>query len=122
MPFQLFAQFPNRDFDIGDEQKRLKDLRLCPSATLIMKPIKHATSAYNGQKKKSTGWLNSIYSAGDAVYHSVSAAAAYLVTPTTLPEPGQRLGGDTTIQSREKTYNGNSVNQEKRKVPGVKER
>ncbi|KAI7886365.1 ubiquitin-related domain-containing protein [Mucor mucedo] len=111
MPFQLFAQFPNRDFNIGDEQQRLIDLRLCPSATLIMKPIKNATSAYH-RPKKSSGWLDSIYSAGDTVYQSVSAAAAYLVTPTHAPEPGQRLGGES--REERQTYNGNSVNQEKK--------
>lgn len=138
MPFKLFAQFPNRNFDIGDEQRTLLDLKLCPSGTLIMKPIKNATSAYGGSTSttSSGGWLNYLYSAGDAVYNSVSSVTSYLVSPTTAPEPGQRLGGTNqsssssstatssnninTLKNTAKykkdddrqTYNGNSVNQE----------
>lgn len=137
MPFKLFAQFPNRNFDIGDEQRTLLELKLCPSGTLIMKPIKNATSAYAGTSSSSGGWLNYLYSAGDAVYNSVSSAgttvSSYLVTPTSTPEPGQRLGGPNpppsssssttsninTFDSAKykkdddrQTYNGNSVNQE----------
>ncbi|GAA5795159.1 hypothetical protein HPULCUR_000513 [Helicostylum pulchrum] len=139
MPFKLFAQFPNRNFDIGDEQRTLLELKLCPSGTLIMKPIKNATSAYAATSSSGGGgWLNYLYSAGDAVYNSVSSAgttvSSYLITPTSAPEPGQRLGGpnlppsssssatasniNTLDSARNKkdddrqTYNGNSVNQE----------
>lgn len=140
MPYKLFAQFPNRNFDIGDEQRTLLELKLCPSGTLIMKPIKNATSAYGGSGSATTtsGWLSYLYSAGDAVVNSVSSAAAYLITPTNAPEPGQRLGGPNnsgangsssaakpgsninTLNSSSfkkkdddrQTYNGNSVNQE----------
>lgn len=140
MPFKLFAQFPNTNFDIGDEQRTLLELKLCPSGTLIMKPIKNATSAYGGSNSTTTttGWLNYLYSAGDAVVNSVSSAAAYLITPTNAPEPGQRLGGSSNNETNgsssstrpksnintlnssnikkndddRQTYNGNSVNQE----------
>lgn len=141
MPFKLFAQFPNRNFDIGDEQRTLLELKLCPSGTLIMKPIKNATSAYGASSNSNitTGWINYLYSAGDAIYNSVNSAASYLVTPTGTPEHGQRLGGGSNNNSAssssspntprskintlnninykkndddKQTYNGNSVNQE----------
>ncbi|KAG2233574.1 hypothetical protein INT48_009361, partial [Thamnidium elegans] len=133
MPFKLFAQFPNRNFDIGDEQRTLLELKLCPSGTLIMKPIKNAASAYAGTSSRSSsgGLLNYLYSVGDTVYNSISSVgttvSSYLVTPTTTPEPGQRLGGPSSSTTSNintfdsvrykkdddgQTYNGNSVNQE----------
>jgi hypothetical protein len=130
MPFKLFAQFPNRNFDIGDEQRTLLELKLCPSGTLIMKPIKNATTAYASSSTHTSNWMSYLYSAGDSIYQSVSqvgtSVASYLVTPTEAPEPGQRLGSSSrqqrsninTLQNDSKkdddrqTYNGNSVNQE----------
>lgn len=130
MPFKLFAQFPNRNFDIRDEQRTLLELKLCPSGTLIMKPIKNASTAYASSGGISTNWMNYLYSAGDSIYQSVSqvgtSVASYLVTSTEAPEPGQRLGSTSssqqsssinTLQNDAKkngrqTYNGNSVNQE----------
>lgn len=126
MPFKLFAQFPNRNFDIGDEQKTLLELKLCPSATLIMKPVKNVTAAYSA-KTAGGGWFDYLYSVGNNVYNSVSevgtSVANYLVTPTAVPEPGQRLGGSSSSSSNintlkkdddnnRHTYNGNSVNHE----------
>jgi hypothetical protein len=99
MPFKLFAQFPNRNFDIGDEQRTLLELKLCPSGTLIMKPIKNASTAYSASSNatSTSGWMNYLYSASDTIYNTVSSVgnsvASYLVTPTNAPEPGQRLGG-----------------------------
>lgn len=110
MPFKLFAQFPNRNFDIGDEQRKLSELRLCPSATLIMKPIKNSTSAYN--KPTSSGWLNYVYSAGDAVYSSVSSAASYFIPPTNTPEPGQRLGSRNKYKKDDDDNRHSSTSQE----------
>ncbi|EPB91313.1 hypothetical protein HMPREF1544_01830 [Mucor circinelloides 1006PhL] len=106
-PYKLFAQFPNRNFDIGDEQRTLLELKLCPSGTLIMKPIKNASTAYAGASSSSTlgsgGWMNYLYSATDALYNSVSqvgtSVANYLVTPTATPEHGRRLGGNGGQQS-----------------------
>lgn len=141
MPFKLFVQFPNRNFDIGDEQRTLLELKLCPSGTLIMKPIKNASTAYSGSSgaSNSGGWMNYLYSASDVIYNTVSSVgtsvASYLVIPTNAPEPGRRLGGpsstalpsssaprsniNTLNNARFKkddddrqTYNGNSVNQE----------
>ncbi|KAL7332677.1 hypothetical protein PS15p_201696 [Mucor circinelloides] len=106
-PYKLFAQFPNRNFDIGDEQRTLLELKLCPSGTLIMKPIKNSSTAYAGASSSSTfgsgGWMNYLYSATDALYNSVSqvgtSVANYLVTPTPTPEHGRRLGGNGGQQS-----------------------
>ncbi|CEP18879.1 hypothetical protein [Parasitella parasitica] len=105
MPYKLFAQFPNRNFEIGDEQKTLQELKLCPSGTLIMKPIKNASTAYAGAPSSisSKGWMNYLYSASDKIYNSVSQAGAsvvnYLVTPTAAPEHGRRLGGSSSSSS-----------------------
>ncbi|KAL9539471.1 hypothetical protein MBANPS3_010239 [Mucor bainieri] len=108
MPYKLFAQFPNRNFDIGDEQRTLLELKLCPSGTLIMKPIKNASTAYAGAASSSSvfgsgGWMSYLSSATDAIYNSVSQAGAsvanYLVTPTAVPEHGRRLGGNGSQQS-----------------------
>ncbi|GAN05201.1 conserved hypothetical protein [Mucor ambiguus] len=108
MPYKLFAQFPNRNFDIGDEQRTLLELKLCPSGTLIMKPIKNASTAYAEASSSSStfgggGWMNYLSSATDAIYNSVSqvgtSVANYLVTPTAAPEHGRRLGGNGTQQS-----------------------
>ena len=131
MPFKLFAQFPNRNFDIGDERRSLLDLKLCPSGTLIMKPIKNAASAYNkatNVKSTTSSWFNYVSSAGNMIYDSASSAMSFLVTPAThAPEPGQRLGESSTprnnintlnsVRDKKKdndkqTYNGNSINQE----------
>ncbi|CAO3624178.1 unnamed protein product [Mucor fragilis] len=113
MPYKLFAQFPNRNFDIGDEQRTLLELKLCPSGTLIMKPIKNASTAYAGAASSSSstfgsgGWMNYLSSATDAIYNSVSQAgtsvANYLVTPTAAPEHGRRLGGNGGQQSSTST-------------------
>ncbi|KAI9482969.1 MAG: ubiquitin-related domain-containing protein [Benjaminiella poitrasii] len=127
MPYKLFAQFPNRNFDISDEQRTLLDLKLCPSATLIMKPIKNASTAYSPTTGGS--WVDYLYSAGNVIYNSVASVTSYLVTPTTAPEPGQRLGGESSSSrqhnvrtlseagedddsKKRQIYNGNSVNQE----------
>ncbi|KAK4515423.1 uncharacterized protein ATC70_010368 [Mucor velutinosus] len=108
MPYKLFAQFPNRNFDIGDEQRTLLELKLCPSGTLIMKPIKNASIAYAGASSSSSafgsgGWMNYLSSATDAIYNSVSQVGAsvanYLVTPTATAEHGRRLGGNGEQQT-----------------------
>lgn len=115
MPYKLFAQFPNRNFDIGDEQRTLLELKLCPSGTLIMKPIKNASTAYAGAPSSSSasatfgsgGWMNYLSSATDAIYNSVSqvgtSVANYLVTPAAAPEHGRRLGGNGGQQSSTST-------------------
>lgn len=114
MPYKLFAQFPNRNFDIGDEQRTLLELKLCPSGTLIMKPIKNASTAYAGASSSSGtggGWINYLYSASDAIYNSVSQAgtsmANYLVTPTATPEHGQRLGASGNSMDQQPSRNAN---------------
>lgn len=114
MPYKLFAQFPNRNFDIGDEQRTLLELKLCPSGTLIMKPIKNASTAYAGASSSSGtggGWINYLYSASDAIYNSVSQAgtsmANYLVTPTATPEYGQRLGASGNSMDQQPSRNAN---------------
>ncbi|KAG2206696.1 hypothetical protein INT47_003638 [Mucor saturninus] len=43
-PFKLSSQFPTRAFTDEDNDTTLRDLDLCPSATIIMKPLKKSSS------------------------------------------------------------------------------
>ncbi|KAI8364622.1 ubiquitin-related domain-containing protein [Blakeslea trispora] len=132
IPYKLFAQFPKRNFDIVDEQRTLSELKLCPSSTLIMKPIKNTVEAYANSSSSRSSWLSYLYSTGDTIYDSIAQAgnsvASYLITPAPLSEPGQRVGSGSQSQQNtnhrintlntntskkdHQTYNGNSVNQE----------
>ncbi|KAI7904310.1 uncharacterized protein BX663DRAFT_338558 [Cokeromyces recurvatus] len=55
-PYKLSSQFPTRLFTEEDHDTTLKELNLCPSATIIMKPMKAATN--------SSSFFSSIHSHG----------------------------------------------------------
>ncbi|OBZ89192.1 UBX domain-containing protein 7 [Choanephora cucurbitarum] len=134
VPYKLFAQFPKRNFDIMDEQRTLSELKLCPSSTLIMKPIRNTVEAYASSSSSGSSWLSYLYDTRDTIYNSMAQAgtsvASYLIAPTPLSEPGQRVGSSSQSQQsnnnriihlnpdrskrdqKHQTYNGNSVNQE----------
>ncbi|GAN03127.1 UBX domain-containing protein 4-like isoform X2 [Mucor ambiguus] len=118
-PYKLSSQFPTRLFTDADDNTTLKDLNLCPSATIIMKPLKagfsSARSVISGGNGGVTGY---IYSGFDLVYGFVIALINLLtgilatlfptngMSHTDMPasqhqEPlirnmrgGQRLGGE----------------------------
>ncbi|KAL0145963.1 hypothetical protein V8B55DRAFT_1466789 [Mucor lusitanicus] len=119
-PYKLSSQFPTRLFTEADDATTLKDLNLCPSATIIMKPLKAGSSSVRsaisgGNNGGVTGY---IYSAFDFVYGVVIALINLLtgllatlfptngMSPADVPasqhqQPlirnmrgGQRLGGE----------------------------
>lgn len=118
-PYKLSSQFPTRLFTDADDDTALKDLNLCPSATIIMKPLKagssSARSVISGNNGGVTGY---IYSAFDFVYGFIIALINLLtgllatlfptngMSPVDVPAPqhqqplirnmrgGQRLGGE----------------------------
>ncbi|KAI8067677.1 ubiquitin-related domain-containing protein [Gilbertella persicaria] len=98
MPFKLFVQFPNRNFDIGDEQRTLLELKLCPSSTLIMKPIKNASTAYAGSPSSNSGWMSYLYQTSDAIYNSVAQVGTSIASYLSTPEAEQRLGNRSSSQ------------------------
>lgn len=59
-----------------DEQRTLRELELCPSATLIMKSIKNVSDAYAAANGTGGGWMDYVYSAGGLVYGALSAAGS----------------------------------------------
>ncbi|KAF7725875.1 hypothetical protein EC973_009207 [Apophysomyces ossiformis] len=140
-PYKLLSQFPTRQFSIGDEEKTLRELDLCPSGTIIMKIVKNVSHAYS--TNDGYGMVDYAYSAGGLVYNTVSSVGSTLfgIVSSFLPgegnttnqtpqdEGGQRLGrapststrgNVNTFRSSESdadkdyrgTYNGNSTNQE----------
>ncbi|KAI7884325.1 hypothetical protein K492DRAFT_174236 [Lichtheimia hyalospora FSU 10163] len=119
-PYKLLAQFPTRQFSIGDEERSLRELDLCPSATLIMKGIKNVSNAYGAGT--SYGMMDYVYSAGGLLYNAASSVGTTVsgvmysmfpsdqsapadASPGSFPNssnvtqqasssiPGQRLGG-----------------------------
>ncbi|KAI9319438.1 hypothetical protein BX666DRAFT_2025732 [Dichotomocladium elegans] len=73
-PYKLLAQFPTRQFSIGDEARTLRELDLCPSATLIMKGIKNVSNAYGTNSSYSV--MDYVYSAGGVLYNAASAVGS----------------------------------------------
>ncbi|KAI8370614.1 uncharacterized protein BYT42DRAFT_617151 [Radiomyces spectabilis] len=125
-PYKLIAQFPTRHFSITDEQRTLRELGLCPSATIIMKAIKNISTAYGGAESSGNGLLGYIYSAGGLLYNAVSTVGStvtetvtsYMTSPTDGNNGlqvngggGQRLGGGESSSTRPyKRYPGSNVN------------
>ncbi|KAI8967798.1 hypothetical protein BDF20DRAFT_917395 [Mycotypha africana] len=116
-PYKLFIQFPTKEFDIGDEQRTLYELKLCPNSTLLMKPIKNVSTAYakHSGNTSQKGWLSYIYTAGNSMYQSVSQASESIVfyfAPTShqIPEPPQRLGNGEPFTANQNLYNGYQPN------------
>ncbi|KAI8142060.1 hypothetical protein BJV82DRAFT_158774 [Fennellomyces sp. T-0311] len=73
-PYKLLAQFPTRQFSIGEEQHTLRDLDLCPSATIIMKAIKNVSNAYGASD--GYGMMDYVYSAGGMLYNAASTVGS----------------------------------------------
>ncbi|KAG2223085.1 hypothetical protein INT45_008933, partial [Circinella minor] len=73
-PYKLLAQFPTRQFSIGDEERSLQELDLCPSATIIMKGIKNVSHAYGGGNNGS--YMDYVYSAGGMLYNAASTVGS----------------------------------------------
>ncbi|CAO3633508.1 unnamed protein product [Mucor fragilis] len=120
-PYKLSSQFPTRLFTDADDDTTLKELNLCPSATIIMKPLKAgSSSARSVIRGNNAGITGNIYSAFDLTYGFVIALINLLtgllatlfptngMSHTDVPasqhqQPlirnmrgGQRLGGEGT--------------------------
>ncbi|CEP12960.1 hypothetical protein [Parasitella parasitica] len=70
-PYKLSSQFPTRLFTDTDNDTTLKDLNLCPSATIIMKPLGAGSSSSSIRSISSgnrTGLTRHVVSAFDLVY------------------------------------------------------
>ncbi|KAL1929004.1 hypothetical protein VTP01DRAFT_2063 [Rhizomucor pusillus] len=116
-PYKLLAQFPTRQFSIMDEQRTLRELELCPSATLIMKSIKNVSDAYAGSRSSSGGWMDYVYSAGGLAYGALSAVGStasgllYAMFPAepasssaASPSPGAFPASSSSSDSRTNGY------------------
>ncbi|OBZ89602.1 UBX domain-containing protein 4 [Choanephora cucurbitarum] len=66
-PYKLSSQFPTRLFTEADDKATLRELDLCPSATVIMKPTK-ATTSIASSLSSSTGAMSYFFAAYDFVY------------------------------------------------------
>ncbi|KAI9499261.1 hypothetical protein BDB00DRAFT_796052 [Zychaea mexicana] len=125
-PYKLLAQFPTRQFSIGDEQKSLRELDLCPSATIIMKGIKNVSHAYGGAGGNSGSYFDHVYSAGGMLYNAASAVGSTMsgvmyslfpaeqatssgadpTTPAVGAYPGASAASATPTTSSSATYGG----------------
>ncbi|KAI9246581.1 hypothetical protein EDC94DRAFT_388431 [Helicostylum pulchrum] len=122
-PFKLSSQFPNRLFTEQDDDTTLTNLNLCPSATIIMKPIKKSSIISNNQDGMISYTFNTIYAFIFALFKLITGMFATLFPtnqPQTqqpqqqqnqqIPQPlfrnlkgGQRLGGESSSSTTEPT-------------------
>ncbi|KAG5437666.1 hypothetical protein PCANB_000703 [Pneumocystis canis] len=51
MPYNIIQVYPKRRFSASEEIVSLEALNLCPSATLVLTPLKNVTAAYTGSNK-----------------------------------------------------------------------
>ncbi|KAI9278631.1 hypothetical protein BDA99DRAFT_492685 [Phascolomyces articulosus] len=109
-PYKLLAQFPTRQFSIGDEQKSLKELELCPSATLIMKGIKNVSHAYGGNNGS---YMDYVYSAGGMLYNAASTVGSTMsgVVYSLFPAEPAVAAGTYSGQNVVGGYPGNNNNE-----------
>ncbi|KAI8082261.1 hypothetical protein BDF21DRAFT_258728 [Thamnidium elegans] len=122
-PFKLSSQFPNRLFTEQDDDTTLTNLNLCPSATIIMKPIKKSSSIISSNQDGMISYtFNTIYAFIFALFKLITGMFATLF-PTNQPQPqpqqqqqqqtpqplfrnlkgGQRLGGESSSSTTEPT-------------------
>jgi hypothetical protein len=111
-PYKLASQFPTRLFTEADDNLTLKELNLCPSATIIMKPLKSASSSSlnSGSHAGIISYsFGVVYGFLITLFHMLSGFLATLF-PTGGPAPhqltpipqhnpmrgGQRLGGESS--------------------------
>ncbi|KAL0078616.1 hypothetical protein J3Q64DRAFT_1765385 [Phycomyces blakesleeanus] len=95
-PYKLLAQFPTRQFSIGDEERSLTELDLCPSGTIIMKAIKNVSHAY-APSTVGGGLMDYVYSATGTLYQAAGTVGTTLSSAlgSLFPaEPGN-IGGYT---------------------------
>jgi hypothetical protein len=96
----LLAQFPTRQFSMGDESRTLKQLDLVPSGTLIMKPSRQVSTAYT---RTTVGFLGYATSAMDMAYSVAGTSWNFVnnVMGTLFPASGGITGGTTLGAQRD---------------------
>ncbi|KAG5513337.1 hypothetical protein PMAC_001400 [Pneumocystis sp. 'macacae'] len=124
IPYDLIQVYPKRRFGILEETVSLEALNLCPSATLILMPLKNVTSAYvkasNGYFSRLFGFFS--YFVG-SIYSVFSWTSAFVGrnNPVENVEQNKKVVFSdnqkiSTFQSKNKDknmwYNGNTLNQE----------
>lgn len=116
-PYKLLAQFPTRQFSIGDEERSLRELDLCPSATLIMKGIKNVSNAYGAST--SYGVMDYVYSAGGLLYNAASSVGTTVsgVMYSMFPSDQGAPSSEANVQSPGGFPNAN-VTQQASSIPG----
>ncbi|KAF9162141.1 hypothetical protein DFQ26_003827 [Actinomortierella ambigua] len=130
-PYNIVQVIPPRMFT--DEEKTLRDLDLCPSATLVLKPIVRSTSAYGGSGSGAVtslmglGWsaLSLAGKAASAAYNTVSYYNPLQESGTSnssnphgpsssspSPSSARAKKDDDDRDKHRTTYNGNSTSLE----------
>lgn len=124
--YNIVQLIPSRTF--ADESLMLRDLELCPSATLVLKKTATASSAYGGSGKETNqglmqyGWsalsfagkmASSAYTTV-AYYNPLASSEASGSDNNTRPHATDRASGSASSKKtdREVSYNGNSTNLE----------
>ncbi|KAG4305972.1 hypothetical protein PORY_000882 [Pneumocystis oryctolagi] len=123
-PYNLIQAYPKRKFDVLEETVSLEMLNLCPSATLILTPLKNVASAY---VETSKGYFSRLFGVfnyfAKSIYSTFSWAFMFIgrnnfvknveQNKKAVSSDNQRI---STFQNKNKDknvwYNGNMLNQE----------
>ena len=106
-PYSLSQTFPTRVFSVSEEERTLEDLGLCPSATLVLKPVQNYSDAY---QTVPSGWIES----GLNYVSNIGSSLWNLVGSSLKPSPVD-INHDVRPRDGQKDaewYNGNSLAQE----------
>ena len=106
-PYSLSQTFPTRNFSVSEEERTLEDLGLCPSATLVLKPVQNYSNAY---QTVSSGWIESGMNYVSNIGSSLWNLVGTIVKPSHVDinhdvQPSE-------IKRDAEWYNGNSLAQE----------
>ncbi|KAK3809971.1 MAG: hypothetical protein J3Q66DRAFT_443564 [Benniella sp.] len=120
--YNIVQLIPPRTFT--DESKMLRDLDLCPSATLVLKKTTASSSAYSGSGDQPAaslmqyGWSALGYAGrmASSAFSTVSSYNPLATEPSTSSgsssSRSQSTDRDSKKSDREVSYNGNSTNLE----------
>ncbi|EMR09337.1 hypothetical protein PNEG_02292 [Pneumocystis murina B123] len=124
IPYDLIQVYPKRLFSISEEVKTLEVLNLYPSATLVLKPIKNAISAYVNLDK---GYFSKLFGAfgyfKSNIYSIFGWISAVINKNKTIKKMEQNKKvhslndqqistSDNRNRDKNVWYNGNTLNQE----------
>lgn len=141
--YKLSSQFPTRLFTEEDDNVCLSDLGLCPSATIIMKPVKtsFASSSSSSSAGNRGGIIGNIIKIFDLIYgffvalinilfgllaslFSTSGPAPHAVPGSQPQQPvlrnlrgGQRLGGEPLNKNNDASSSLKDENSTRRRNP-----